>query len=91
VKKIVDNFGKFSFTDSPKGSTDEVHNYACNLLSIGLFFLAYRDAIEEGDSERVLDSWHYFFITVEEQTMQMKHLSYYANTINTPASRTNVV
>ena len=58
-EKIVDNFVKFSFTDSPKGSTDEVHNYACNLLSIGMFFLAYRDAIEEGDGERVLECWRY--------------------------------
>ena len=57
-KKIVE---KFSFNANPNNAhKDEVHKYACYLLSIGCFYLAYKDAIQEGDGERVLECWHYF-------------------------------
>ena len=39
--------------------TDEVHRYACLLLSIGCFYLAYKDSIKEGDSKSVLECWRY--------------------------------
>lgn len=61
-EKVVDKFINFSFNAPPADGTpeqDEVHNYACNLLSIGCFYLTYRDAIKEGDGKRVLDCWHY--------------------------------
>ena len=33
--------------------------YGRNLLSIGLFYLEFSDAIKEGDGDRVLRCWHY--------------------------------
>ena len=58
---IIDKFITFSFNVPPDGipQQDEVHSYASNLLSIGCFYLAYKDAIKEGDGKRVLDCWHY--------------------------------
>ena len=60
-KKVVDRFINFSFnaSDDDIHQQDEVYNYACNLLSIGCFYLAFRDAIKEGDGKRVLDCWQY--------------------------------
>lgn len=40
VHKIFFN----SYSD-PINSEDKVHTYACRLLSIGCFYLAYRDAV----------------------------------------------
>ena len=36
-----------------------VENYACDVLSLGLFYMEYRDAIREGDGIRVLRCWKY--------------------------------
>lgn len=62
-ERIVKRFIKFSFNNFPKSRNhkddDEVHNYSCHLLSIGCFYLVYKDAIKEGDGERVLDCWRY--------------------------------
>jgi len=38
-------------------SKDQVYSYACNLMSIGMFFLVYQDAIKEGDGECILECW----------------------------------
>ena len=62
--RIVKRFIQFSFNNFPPKSRnlkndDQVHNYSCHLLSIGCFYLAYKDAIKEGDGECVLDYWHY--------------------------------
>ena len=60
-KAIIKKFIRFSFSATPNNDhTDEVHRYACYLLSIGCFYLAYKDAIKEGDGERVLECWRYF-------------------------------
>ena len=60
-KKIVERFIVFSFNAHPENAhKDEVHKYACYLLSIGCFYLAYKDAIQEGDGERILECWRYF-------------------------------
>ena len=58
---IVENFVWFSFNAPPDVAMreDGIHNYACQLLSIGLFYLSYKDAIREGDGQRVLECWHY--------------------------------
>jgi len=49
-QKIVKRFIKFSFNShpNPTNNRDEVHNYAYCLLSVGCFYLAYKDAIKEG-------------------------------------------
>ena len=38
---------------------DEVNNYSRYLLSIGCFMLEFKDAIKEGDGNRILRCWHY--------------------------------
>ena len=59
-EKIVKSFICFSFNDNPnQNNGDEINNYACYFLSIGCFYLAYKDAIKEGDGMRVLECWRY--------------------------------
>ena len=41
---------------------DNVYNYACEVLSLGLLYLEYRDAIREGDGERVMKIWKYLLL-----------------------------
>ena len=40
-------------------SRDGVVNYAKELMSLGIFYLNYKDAVREGDGERVLVCWKY--------------------------------
>lgn len=60
-RKIVKNYIRFSFNNHTDdiNNEDKVHSYACHLLSIGYFYLTYKDAIKEGDGERVLECWRY--------------------------------
>ena len=46
---------------SPKGK-DHVHEYAKEVLALGLFFLDYKDAIREGDGAWVFRSWKYMYL-----------------------------
>ena len=62
---------------------DQVMEYQMNVLTIGLFYLEYRDAIKEGDRIRILRCWKYllkiFFsrhrtnYTPEALTLLMQH------------------
>ena len=38
---------------------DRMFGYATKLLSLGLFYVEYCDAIKEGDGDRVLCCWRY--------------------------------
>lgn len=60
-KKIVRKFIDFTFNSCPNSGNhdDKVHDYTCHFLSIGCFYLAFKDAIKEGDGERVLECWRY--------------------------------
>lgn len=52
-KKIIEKFITFSFnTNSNNAHKDEVHKYVSYLLSIGCFYFAYKDALQEGDGDR---------------------------------------
>ena len=42
---------------------DTVHTYACEVLSLGLLYAEFQDAIREGDGLRVLRCWRYFLPT----------------------------
>lgn len=64
VSKFTD-FSTFSETDGDQAEdqdTDYVNEYAKEVLSIGLLYLEYQDAIREGDGERVLECWKYLMI-----------------------------
>ena len=58
--EIVQTFTDFSFTslDQPEGK-DGVEKYAEIVLSLGLFYWEYSDAIREGDGNRLLRCWRY--------------------------------
>ena len=55
--RIVENIVNFPFNAPPVVSLrkDKVQRYACQLLSIGCFYLVYKGAIKEGDGQRVLE------------------------------------
>ena len=58
--QLVDSFVDFSFSQpSSSNTTDKIEEYGKQLLSIGLFYLEFCDAIREGDGNRVLRCWHY--------------------------------
>lgn len=40
-------------------STDEVYLYACDLLTLGLLWMCFHDAIREGDGARVMIYWKF--------------------------------
>ena len=58
--QLVDWFVDFSFSQpSSSNTTDKIEEYGKQLLSIGLFYLEFCDAIREGDGNRVLRCWRY--------------------------------
>ena len=46
----------------PKDNLDHTQEYAKELLSLGLFYLEFQDAIREGDGLRVLRCWKFMFL-----------------------------
>ena len=65
VNRFVDLSPKFNckhsgIDDGP--ATDHVNTYAQELLSLGMFYMEYTDAIHEGDGYRVLQCWKYMFL-----------------------------
>ncbi len=58
-EKIVDCLIHFQFNKTDTESTDKVHKYGKQMLSLGCFYLEYSDAIQEGDGDRVVRCWRY--------------------------------
>ena len=57
---VTSNFVKFRYVeDNADVEEDSVTEYAKQLLSVGLFYFEYRDAVKEGDGGRVLRCWKY--------------------------------
>lgn len=59
---IVDSFVFLDYDDSSTNASstnDGVYSYATNLLTLGCFYLEFRDAIKEGDGVRVLRCYRY--------------------------------
>ena len=60
---IVNEYVDLSmFHHKEKLPSDRIHGYAKELLTLGLFYLEYSDAIREGDGLRVLRCWRYLFL-----------------------------
>ena len=58
--RITDNIFMCSFNQlCTEKSVDKVNLYAKHLLSLGLFYLEFSDAIKEGDGSRVLRCYRY--------------------------------
>jgi L1 cell adhesion molecule like protein len=60
AKNIVEKYVRLGFGSLP--SDDQVHIYACEVVTLGLIWLNYYDAIKEGDGERILKLWKYLMI-----------------------------
>ena len=58
-EKIVDHFVHFKFNGRDSDSTDQIHKYTKQLLSLGCFYMEYSNAIQEGDGDEVLRCWRY--------------------------------
>ena len=56
VEENVDLSTNFSpeSTSGHEISIDNVYAYACEVLSLGLLYFEFRDAIKEGDGERII-------------------------------------
>ena len=59
IEKHVDLATEFSESERLKGS---VYTYACEALTLGLLLQEFKDAIREGDGNRVMTVWKYFFL-----------------------------
>ena len=49
-------------TSTTREAIDSVHEYAKDILSLGLLYLEFTDAIREGDGSRILRCWHYLLL-----------------------------
>lgn len=60
--KIVNKFVDFSYpaiSSDSRAANDGVLNYAKQIMSLGLFYSEYADAIKEGDGNRILRCWRF--------------------------------
>ena len=56
---IIDKVVSFSLTEEKEKKQDMVYDYTTKVLSVGMFYLEFCDAIKEGDGERVLRCWKF--------------------------------
>lgn len=84
IRQVVNRFVDVSFPAPTSASDDDhVQAYAREVLSLGLLFLEFTDAIREGDGLRILRCWKYFLplfkaskrtnYSIEAFTMLMQH------------------
>ena len=62
VEENVDLSTNFSSDSCSKTATNHVYAYACETLSLGLLYFEFRDAIKEGDGDRVMRIWKYLLL-----------------------------
>lgn len=61
VQRHVDLSTQFS--DGKKhNSPDTVYAYACETLSLGLLYFEFKDAVKEGDGDRLFQVWKYLLL-----------------------------
>lgn len=56
---FVDQHVDFSYQEAGERSQDNITNYANEVISLGLFYSNYKDAVKEGDGVRVKACWKY--------------------------------
>jgi len=64
LKKFVDF--NYNMKKAEESGTDRVQSYACNVLSSGLLYMEFLDAIREGDGSRLIRCWKYFLLHFKE-------------------------
>ena len=65
VRTIISDFVDISFPKKRKKvakNQDHILEYAKETLTMGLMFLEFKDAVREGDGERVLRCWKFLFL-----------------------------
>ena len=64
--KVISEFVDLSYTKSGKKKNPKCHDnvleYAKETLTMGLLLLEFKDAVREGDGDRVLRCWKYLFL-----------------------------
>lgn len=58
---VVDRFVELGDT-SERSGTDKIRLYATEVLTLGLLWYSFCDAIKEGDGERVIQLWKFFLV-----------------------------
>ena len=61
MKEVIARHVSVGFNTSTENVVDRVMEYAREVLSMGMLFLEFRDAVREGDGERVFRCWKFFF------------------------------
>ena len=59
ANEIVKRYVKILNESTNNAAGDEVHTYACEVISLGLLWFNYVDATWEGDGGRVMNIWKY--------------------------------
>ena len=65
ARMIISNFVDISFPKQRKNApknADHILEYAKETLTMGLIFLEFKDAVREGDGDRVLRCWKFLFL-----------------------------
>ena len=62
VSVIVEEFINLSYPARKPKKCDHVQEYAKEILTMGLFYMNFQDAIREGDGHRVLRSWKFLLL-----------------------------
>ena len=58
--QIVKSFIKLRIGEANLGICDGVYLYASDLLTLGMIWMGFHDAIREGDGDRVMTYWKFF-------------------------------
>ena len=68
VKSVLDEYVCLPITKDNSEQTlqDHVKEYACDVLSLGLLYLEFIDAIREGDGERIIRCWKYILLLFKD-------------------------
>ena len=53
----------FHFDVDSKCGSSTTYDYKCQVISLGLLYLNFKDAVHEGDGDRVLRIWKYFLLS----------------------------
>ena len=63
AKDIVGKYVDLKWSvDGLASALDEVHEYACEVITLSLLWHAYHDAVKEGDGDRVICIWRFLMI-----------------------------
>ena len=60
-EKVISKFVDISLETKIQRTSDGIYSYTCEVISLGLLLLEFNDAVHEGDGERILRCWKFFF------------------------------